>query len=111
MLAAVHDKQRGGGWWRGGHACRCTVHFRASCKTWLCFFSSSSFFFNRLHFLGDNTGTVRVCGCVCVCVCVCVEGRPACVCVCACGVYVRIKVVKINELTVRAVGESDPLGR
>ena len=74
----------------------------------------SAFFLLLLFFLTGCTFWVTTLGqseYVGVCVCVCVWREDQRVCVCACGVYVRIKVVKINELTVRAVGESDPLGR
>lgn len=49
--------------------------------------------------------TVRVCAkeSACACVCVCLSQNT--------NVRVHITVGEINELTVRAVGESDPLGR
>ena len=56
------------------------------------------------HSWADNSPCVRkdpVCVCVCVRFCVCFK-TIACVC--------TLKW-EINELTVRAVGESDPLGR
>lgn len=58
------------------------------------------FFFLLGHFLYNNSALEPR-----LCLCVCEECVRNSVCVC------RYPAGKISELTVRAVGESDPLGR